>query len=92
MTATTTDRDGTRKTGEIIAYPMAASAKVYKEAMSSIDASGNLVDLTDPSGNFAGVNFEGIDNSSGSAGDVYCQVREFFILEYIFNTFLQLWY
>ena len=84
MTATTTDRDGTRKDGVIIAYPVAASTTILKETMVEIDSSGNLVGLTDPSGNFAGISFEGADNSSGDAGDVYCKVYK----EGVFEMFL----
>ena len=84
MTATTADRDGTRKDGELIAYPVAASTKIYKETLVEINSSGYLIELTDPSGNFGGVSFEGVDNSAGSNGDVYCKVYK----EGIFELFL----
>ena len=81
MTATTSDRDGTRKEGVIIAYPVAASTTILKETLVELNSSGYLEGLTDPSGNFAGISFEGVDNSSGDAGDVYCKVYKEGIFE-----------
>ncbi len=69
MTATTTARESRRKDGQIIAYPMAA-VKIPKGALVNINSSGYATNATDASGEtFAGVAYETVDNSAGSAGD-----------------------
>jgi hypothetical protein len=75
MTATTTAREAKRKDGEIIAYPMAA-VKIPKGALVNIDATGFATNATDASGEtFAGVAYETVDNSGGSAGDLSIRVE-----------------
>ena len=75
MTATTTAREAKRKDGEIIAYPMAA-VKIPKGALVNINASGFATNSTDAAGEtFAGVSYETVDNSAGSAGDLSIRVE-----------------
>ncbi|MCX6345723.1 MAG: hypothetical protein NT018_11730 [Armatimonadetes bacterium] len=74
MTATTTAREAKRKDGEIIAYPMAA-VKIPKGALVNINAAGFAANSTDAaSETFAGVAYETVDNSAGSAGDLSIRV------------------
>lgn len=74
MTATTTAREAKRKDGEIIAYPMAA-VKIPKGALVNINAAGFATNSTDAaSETFAGVAYETVDNSAGSAGDLSIRV------------------
>jgi len=75
MSATTTARESKRKDGEVIAYPMAA-VKIPKGALVSINASGYATNATDAAGEtFAGVAYETVDNSAGSAGDLSIRVH-----------------
>ena len=75
MTATTTARESKRKDGELIAYKMAA-VKIPKGALVNINAAGYATNSTDASGEtFAGVAYETVDNSAGSAGDKVIRVE-----------------
>ncbi|MCE5199056.1 MAG: hypothetical protein ABFD54_04990 [Armatimonadota bacterium] len=75
MTATTTAREAKRKDGEIIAYPMAA-VKIPKGALVNINAAGFATNAADTAGEtFAGVAYETVDNSAGSAGDLSIRVE-----------------
>ena len=75
MTATTTAREAKRKDGEIVAYPMAA-VKIPKGALVNINAAGYATNATDAAGEtFAGVAYETVDNSAGSAGDLSIRVE-----------------
>lgn len=75
MSATTTAREAKRKDGEVIAYPMAA-VKVPKGALVNINAAGFATNATDAAGEtFAGIAYESVDNSAGSAGDVAIRVQ-----------------
>jgi hypothetical protein len=75
MTATTTARESKRKDGELIAYKMAA-VKIPKGALVNINTSGFATNATDAAGEtFAGVAYETIDNSAGSAGDKEIRVE-----------------
>lgn len=74
MTATTTAREAKRKDGEVIAYPIAA-VKIPKGALVSINADGFATNATDSATEkFAGVAYETVDNSAGSAGDLAIRV------------------
>ena len=74
MTATTTARESKRKDGEVICYPIAA-VKIPKGALVNINSSGFATNSTDAAGEtFAGVAYETVDNSAGSAGDVGIRV------------------
>ena len=75
MTATTTAREAKRKDGGIIAYPMAA-VKSPKGALVNINAAGFATNSSDTAGEtFAGVAYETVDNSAGSAGDLGIRVE-----------------
>lgn len=75
MTATTTARESKRKDGQVISYPMAA-VKIPKGALVNINSSGYATNATDASGEaFAGVAYETVDNSAGSAGDLSIRVQ-----------------
>ena len=75
MTATTTAREAKRKDGKLVSYPMAV-AKVPKGALVNINAAGYATNSTDASGEtFAGVAYETVDNSAGSAGDLSIRVE-----------------
>jgi hypothetical protein len=69
MTATTTAREAKRKDGELISYKM-NNVLIPKGALVNINAAGYATNATDASGEtFAGVAYETVDNSGGSAGD-----------------------
>jgi hypothetical protein len=75
MTATTNARESKRKDGELICYKMAA-VKIPKGALVNITATGFATSSTDsPSETFAGVAYETVDNSAGSAGDKEIRVE-----------------
>ncbi|NLN75875.1 MAG: hypothetical protein GX139_06155 [Armatimonadetes bacterium] len=75
MTATTTARESKRKDGAIICYPM-ANVKIPKGALVNINASGYATNASDTaSETFAGVAYETVDNSGGSAGDIGIRVQ-----------------
>jgi 3D (Asp-Asp-Asp) domain-containing protein len=75
MTATATARESKRKDGEVISYPMAA-VKIPKGALVNISAAGYATNATDASGEtFAGVAYETVDNSAGSAGALSIRVE-----------------
>ena len=75
MTATSTAREAKRKDGALISYPMAA-VKIPKGALVNISAAGYATNSTDASGEtFAGVAYETVDNSAGSAGDLAIRVE-----------------
>jgi hypothetical protein len=75
MTATTTARESKRKDGELISYKM-SNVKIPKGALVNIDANGYATNGADTSGHtFAGVAYETVDNSAGSAGDKEIRVE-----------------
>lgn len=59
--------------------PVAASTKIYNGGLVMIDSSGNATPVAAASGNntlvVAGIAEETVDNSAGSAGDLYVHVR-----------------
>lgn len=71
MAATTTDLANDRSDGKLKAYPMAA-VKIPKNVLVTINSSGYATNATDSASDlgFAGVSYEGIDNSGGNAGDL----------------------
>lgn len=74
MTATTAAREAKRKDGQLIAYPMAA-VKIPKGALVSINTDGYATNATDAAETFAGVAYETVDNSAGSAGALSIRVE-----------------
>ena len=77
MTALTADVDRSQKEGVIKSYKIAASTTIYKGAgCMVVSGTGYLVPMADTaSGIFVGVALEGVDNSSGSDGDLSVRVR-----------------
>ncbi len=74
MTAATTTRETKRKDGGLISYPMAA-VKIPKGVLVNVNAAGYATNATDASGEtFAGVAYETVDNSDGSAGALSIRV------------------
>ncbi|AKB35608.1 hypothetical protein MSSAC_2780 [Methanosarcina siciliae C2J] len=69
MTAVTAGIETLSRPGEIVAYPVAASTKIYKGTMVQL-SSGYATSMTKAASLvFCGVALEDVDNSSGSAGD-----------------------
>ena len=80
MTALTADRHGTYFRNIEITTPtkvyQVAVDEIFVGAAVSINAAGFLVPQTDTAGEvFAGIANENVDNSTGSAGDLSCEVR-----------------
>lgn len=76
MTATTTDRDSKRSDGELKAMKM-SNVKVPKGVLVCIDTSGYATNGADTANYlFAGVSYEQVDNSSGSAGNKEIRVEK----------------
>ncbi|MCK9327153.1 MAG: DUF2190 family protein [Bacteroidales bacterium] len=74
MTAVTADIDTDSQPGELVAYPVAASTKIYKGTMVKL-SSGYAASMTKAASLvFVGIAIEGVDNSSGAAGDKYVRV------------------
>lgn len=83
MTATTVARESKRKDGQLIAYEMAA-VKIPKGALVNINAAGYATNASDAAGEtFAGVAYETIDNSAGSAGDKEIRVETTGTFEFV---------
>jgi len=83
MTATTTAREARRKDAEMISYPMAA-VKIPKGVLVNINSSGYATNATDTAGEtFAGVAYESVDNSYGSAGALSIRVQPTGSFEFI---------
>ncbi len=75
MAATTSARESKRKDGQLIACKMAA-VKIPKGALVNINAAGYATNASDSSGEtFAGVAYETVDNSTGSAGDKFIRIE-----------------
>lgn len=76
MTATTQDRDSRRSDGVLKAIKMAA-VKVPKGVLACINTSGYVTNAADTASFiFAGVSYEQVDNSAGSAGDREIRVQK----------------
>ncbi len=76
MTALSASYDARRKEGDLIAYPVAAGAHVFKSALVAIAAATGLIQpASDAAGLvFAGVAYEEADNTLGAAGAVTVRV------------------
>jgi len=73
MTALSANVEIDRKEGELIAHPVAVDI-IYKGALVKHNAAGFLAPCAAEAGaHFAGVAYEKIDNSAGSAGDDDCR-------------------
>ncbi len=77
MAALTTGVNLTEKEGKLLAHPVVASDVIYKGALLKHNAAGYLAPMAAESGAFfAGIAYETVDNSAGSAGDVACKVMK----------------
>lgn len=81
MTAITADRDARRKDGDVVSYKVQAAETIYKGVPVCTDASDGMLQsndgttLTLADGDvFAGISYEGCDNSAGADGDKECRV------------------
>jgi len=80
----------TRSDGCKIGVPVAASTTIYQGTLTFIDSSGYLADDTASGANdFAGVAVEKKDNSSGSNGDLTCDVWADGVFELVGSGFTQ---
>lgn len=69
------NRNLVEKEGKLLSFSMAA-AKVFKNALTKINAAGFLAPAAPEAGSqFAGIAYEYKDNSGGSAGDLSCKVE-----------------
>ena len=76
MAATTTDRDSKRSDGKLKSIKMAA-VKMPKGALACINTSGYVTNGADTASFlFAGVSYEAVDNSAGSAGDKEIRIEK----------------
>lgn len=76
MAASTADRNTERRSGEIVAFPVAASTKIFAGIMVALNASGYLVVATDTAAlKVVGRSEQFVDNSAGSNGLLLCDVR-----------------
>lgn len=90
MTAIAEARDILRKEGEVQSFPVQAAVQIFKGTPSIVDTDGYLQtnDGTTTSlanGDiFAGISYEGADNTSGVAGDENCRAfqKGSFLLEF----------
>lgn len=84
MTALSQTYDARRKDGELIAYPVAAGARVFKGALLAIaGATGLAQPAADAAGlTFAGVAYEGSNNSAGAGGAALVRVLKTGVFTY----------
>jgi hypothetical protein len=76
MAATTTDRDSKRSDGKLKSIKMAA-VKMPKGVLACINTSGYVTNGADTASFlFAGVSYEAVDNSAGSAGDKEIRIEK----------------
>ena len=75
MAALTDNKEVLMKEGKLISMPMAVDV-IYRGALCKINAAGFLEPCSAEAGAvFAGVAWEEVDNSAGSAGDKECRVE-----------------
>lgn len=80
----------TRSDGTKVGVPVAASTTIYQGTLTYIDSSGYLADDTASGANdFAGVAIEKKDNSSGSNGDLTCEVWADGVFDLVGSGFTQ---
>lgn len=91
MTAIAADRDAQRKDGEIVSFKVQAAEIIYKGVPVILDASDRMLQQNDgtaitlAAGDiFAGISYEGCDNSAGAAAAEECRVwrRGVFLLPF----------
>jgi len=76
MAATTTDRDSKRGDGKLKSMKM-SNVKIPKGVLTCINTSGYVTNGADTANYlFAGVSYECVDNSAGSAGDKEIRIEK----------------
>lgn len=87
MTALAADKDLEYREGVELSCPVDDGDIIYGGAFACVNADGYLVDGNDESGLiFMGVAIEQKDNSSGSDGDLECQIRRRGLIKAIMGT------
>lgn len=84
MAALSDNKEVQRKDGVVLAHKVVGSDIIYRGALVKINADGYLAPCAAEAGAvFAGIAYEEVDNSSGSAGDEECRVYKegVFLLE-----------
>ena len=76
MAASTAAREAARKEGVVVSYPVQAGVKINKGTQVSVDNTGYLRPARSGTATdaFAGVAYEGVDNTLGAAGAVSIRV------------------
>lgn len=75
MAALAKDRNTASRIGDFLAYPVAASTKLYKGGMVSLNASGYAIPAADTASTIViGVADEYVDNSAGANGAKWVRV------------------
>lgn len=75
MAALTDNKEVLEKHRRLLSFPVVASDIIYKGAIVKINAAGYLAPMAAEAGAFnAGIAYEKVDNSAGSAGDEECLV------------------
>lgn len=76
MTATTTDRESKRSDGKLKSLKI-SNVKIPKGVLACVNTSGYVTNGSDTASYlFAGVSYEQVDNSAGSAGDKEIRVEK----------------
>lgn len=76
MTALTQDAQRVEKEGRLVAMPVAATAKLYKNAILMRNAAGYVLPAASLAGAvMAGVGYEAKDNTDGADGDLSVRVE-----------------
>lgn len=71
MAAATKEINTPERIGQVVAYPLAASTKIFAGTLVGLNSSGNAVPAADTAGlRVVGLAQETVDNSAGSAGDL----------------------
>jgi len=84
MAALAANKEIIEKGRELISFPVVASDIIYKGAICKINAAGYLAPMAAEAGAaFAGMAWEKVDNSAGSAGDENCRVQRVGIFEMV---------
>jgi hypothetical protein len=85
MANLTADREDQRQDGIILSVPL-SNVKVYKGSLLAFNTSGYAVKAADTASfNLAGIAFEQVDNSAGSAGDKEVRVWRTGVFELNFS-------
>lgn len=74
MANLTASREDFRKDDELVAYPVAASSKIYKGSLVTVNSSGYVNRAVGTDKRVVGVAYETADNSSGANGAITCRL------------------